>query len=473
MSATSDQRAMQVNPFTRRTLFKLAGGAGAALALGPALAACGKDEADQGPGADGKVTISVVGFKVTPEEKGTPLDKAYQQFLSDFQAKHSNIVIDSKETPPEFDTKIIVDLASGTAPDVWSQDASSLAPLVQRKLLLDMRELQKEVPALTTDRFFPAVLDINKQEDGSLYGLPNDFTPVVVYYNPKLFAAAKLEEPKDGWTWDQQLEYARALTKDGKGRSAGDAGFDGSDVKTWGYRASKYAYLWVYRVWQNGSDILSPDRTTAKGFLDSAATMEALQWYADLVLKHKVSPNPSTLDTLTQKSSFDAQFIKGRFGMFDSGHWELTGLSTAEGFSTDLLGVVGQPKKVDDSTVIYQSSFTVRYDLPDSKKKAVGTFIEAATAAGYQQTKAVTGIAIAANAEVAKKSASQDTKFAEYDPIYIAAAAKGRPPSGSKVAKYPSVENLLNDMMDRIMRKGDVEGEVRKTVTAVDRELQG
>lgn len=453
----------------RRTLLRLGGGIGAAATLGPALTACGGEQAT---GSD-KVTLSVVGFEVTPEEKGTPLDKAYKKFLGDFAAAHPEITIDSQETPPEFDTKIIVDLAAGTAPDLWSQDASSLAALADRKLLLDMRELQKVQPKLTTDRFFDAVLAINQTEDGAIYGLPNDYTPVVCYYNTEVFADGKVTEPAAGWSWDDQLAAAKQLTRDGKGRTPDDSGFDADDVQTWGYRASKDAYLWIYRVWQNGSDVLSPDRTRASGFLDSAATLEALQWYADLVIKHKVSPTPSTLDKMKTTSSLDSQFLQGQFAMFDSGHWQLVGLSSTEEFDPKLVGVVGQPKKVDDSTVIYQSSFAVRHDLPEEKKQAVATFVEAATAAGYQSTKAVTGIALSANEKVANDAVTGDADFASFDPVYIEATAKGRPPYGSKVAKYPSVEERLGDMMDRIMRSGDVEGEVGKVVPAIDRELQG
>jgi multiple sugar transport system substrate-binding protein len=456
-------------PLTRRTLLQWSGGIGAALAAGPVLTACG---GESGEASGGKVTLSVIGFEVTPEEKGTPLDKAYQKFLTDFQADHPGIVIDSQETPPEFDTKIIVDLAAGNAPDLWSQDASSLAALSDRQLLLDMRELQKVEPKLTTDRFFPSVLEINKSDDGAIYGLPNDFTPIVCYYNPKLFADAGLPAPAAGWTWDDQLAYAQALTRDSKGRSVTDSGFDAADVKQWGYRADANAYLWIYRVWQNGSDVVSPDFTTASGYLDSPETLEALQWYSDLVLKHGVSPTPSSVDKMTSKSSFAATFLQGKFGMFDSGHWELVGLSSSEGFDTELLGVVGQPAKVDDSTVLYQSSFAVRYDLPEEKKKAVATFVEAATAAGYQNTKAVTGIALSANEQVAGEAAEGDGEFAAYDPAYIEATVKGRPPYGSKVAKYPTVEERLNELMERIMRGGDLETEVKKAVPAIDRELQ-
>lgn len=454
---------------TRRRLLQWGTGLGAGSILAPTLVGC--SDATRAPGNNNdKVTISVLGFEVSPDEKGTPLDKTYQKFLSDFRAANPNITIDSKATPPDFDTKIIVDLAAGTAPDLWSQDASSLAPIVSRKLLLDMRELTKVQPSLTTDRFFPSVLEINRQPDGALYGLPNDFTPVVVYVNKKLLSKTKVPMPTADWTWDDQLAMAQAMTLDDKGRSASDAGFDAGSVKQWGYRASKYAYLWVYRVWQNGSDLLAPDHTTATGYLDSPATMEALQWYADLVVKHKVSPPPSVLDQMTQKSSFDAQFLAGSFGMFDSGHWELVGLSDAKDYSEKSVGVLQQPRRKQGATVIYQSSFAVRYDLPDQKKAAIAKLVDAATSAGYQDTKAVTGIAISANEKVANDTATKG-KFASFDPVYIATAKDARPPSGSKIAKYPTVENLLNDMMERIMKNGDVAGEVPKAVKSINREL--
>ena len=458
-------------PLSRRSVLHWGLTTAAATAAAPVLAACGGSTSEES-GPAGQVTLKVVGFEVNPEEKGSPLDKAYKKFLADFQAAHKNIRIDSVATPPEFDTKIIVDLASGTAPDLWSQDASSLAPLIERKLLLDMRACMEKVPALDTKRFFPAVLDIHTQKDGAIYGLPNDFTPMVVYYNAASVAKAGLTAPAPGWTWDDQVELARQLTRDGKGRSAADPGFDPSDIRAYGYRAGQYAYQWVYRTWQNGGDVLSPDRSTATGFLDSAATLEALQWYADLVLKHKVAPKPSVLDSITQKSSFEAEFVGGRFAMFDSGHWSLVGLTAAEGYQPETLGVVPQPRSKTDATVLYESSFVLRHDLPEDKIEAAARFVEAATGRTYQDTKAITGIAIAGNQEAAHASVKDaDAQFADLDSVFVQATAKGRPPSGSQLAKYPTVEKLLDEMMERILNGGAVEAEAGRTVKLIDQEL--
>ena len=97
-------------------------------------------------------------------------------------------------------------------------------------------------------------------------------------------------------------------------------------------------------------------------------------------------------------------------------------------------------------------------------------FVDAATSAGYQETKAVTGIALSGNQKVAEDSTSKG-KFAAFDPAYLAATEGARPPSGAKVAKYPTVENMLNDMMERILKGGDVAEEAGKAATAIDREL--
>jgi len=414
-----------------------------------------------------------VGFVSPPEDKGSELDKTYRKFLADFQAKHPNVKIESLQTPPNFDTQIIVDLASGSAPDLWQQDASSLAPLIQRNLLLDMRKCTKAVPSLTTDRFFPQVLEIHKGKDGAIYGMPNDFTPMVVYYNPMVFAKAGVPVPQAGWNWDDQLAAAQKLTIDSAGRNRLDPAFDEKNVAQWGYRLSQYAYQWVYRIWQNGGDVISPDQSTASGFLDSPASIEAIQWYVDLVLKHKVAPSPSSLEKMTNASSASTLFIEGKFAMFDSGHWSMVGLTETKGYKPELVGVVPQPKRVNEATALYESSFVVRHDLPEAKIKAVAQLIEAATSRAYQDTKAVTGIAISANQQAAEASlTSNQAKFPELDKVFVQATTNGRPPYGSKIGAYPTIETALDGMMEQILRGGSVQEQVAKTIDLMNRELQ-
>lgn len=417
-----------------------------------------------------QTTLRVVGFEVSPSEKGTPLDLAYQKFLATFQQAHAGIKVTSLPTPPDFDTKMLVDLAAGTAPDVWSQDASTLAPLVHGNYVLDMRKCTTAVPALNLTRFFPTVLAIHKGPDGSVYGLPNDFTPMMIYYNALDFKRANVPPPTADWTWNDLLKMAQKLTLDNKGRNRLDAAFDDKHVVQWGFRVRKYTFEWLYRLWENGSDVVSPNFKTATGYLDSPQSMQALQFMQDLVLKYKVAPTPSALDQMTQSVGFDDRFLKGDFAMFDRGHWELSGFKASKFYNPKAVAVVSQPKSKNHTTVIYESSWQIRGDLTGAKQTAACQFVEAATARQYQDTKVITGIAIAANKDAAAGAVSK-AQLPAVEKVFIQEATNGRAPYGSKYYKWPTLEKRLDSMMERILANGSVKTETANAVKDINREL--
>jgi multiple sugar transport system substrate-binding protein len=419
-----------------------------------------------------EVTLRVMGFEVPPEERGLPLDLAYKKFLADFQTAHPNIKIESLETPPDADTQLLVDLAAGTAPDVWQADASTLARLIDSGYVLDMRKVLELVPELNLDRFFPTVLEIHKRPDGALYGLPNDFTPMVIFYNPLSYQRANVPLPTSDWTWDDLLEKAQLLTLDSSGRNRLDPNFDEANVVQWGFRVRKWTFEWVYRTWQNGSDVLSPDGTTASGYLDSPESIEAIQFLADMVLKHKVAPTPSALDQMIQSLGFLNRFLKGEFANFDRGHWELVGLRGNPEYKPEAVAVVRQPKKKSHATVIYESSWVINgaVEGDNDKLKATGLFVEATTSRQYQDTKAITGIAIAANKESAE-IAAEKAPNPEIERVFLEAVADGRAPYGALYAKWPAIETILDSMMERVLAGNAIKDEVLAAVTEINREL--
>jgi multiple sugar transport system substrate-binding protein len=420
--------------------------------------------------AQDEVTLNVVGFVVPLEEQGTPLDEAYQQFIADFQEAHPGVTINALETPPEFDTQLLVDLAAGTAPDVWNQDASTLARLVDAGYVLDMNECLALVPEFDLDRFFPSVLSIHQREEGGpIYGVPNDFTPMVIYYNTQSFERAGVEPPSGDWTWDEFVEVAQRLTLDSEGRNRLDPDFDASNVVQWGFRVRQFSFEWLYRLWENGGDVLSPDGTTASGYLDSPESIEAITWLRDLVTEQGVAPDPSMLNQMLQQAGFLDRFLAGDVAMFDRGHWELVGLQSNAAYEPGIFSVVGQPSNTQEATVMYESGFVIRADIPEDKKLAACQFVEAATDRAYQDTKAITGIAISGNAEAAQAAA--ENTDSEIEQVFVDEVQYGRPPYGSVYAKWPTIESLLDSMMERILAGGVVEDEVAATVEEINREL--
>jgi multiple sugar transport system substrate-binding protein len=417
------------------------------------------------------VELNVMGFVVPLEEQGTPLDEAYQQFIADFEEAHPGVNVNALETPPEFDTQLLVDLAAGTAPDLWNADASTFARLVDSGYVLDMRECQALVPEFNFDRFFPSVLAIHQREaDGPVYGVPNGFTPMMIYYNTQSFERAGVEPPTGDWTWDEFVETAQRLTLDSEGRNRLDPDFDANNVVQWGFRVRNFSFEWIYRVWENGGDVISPDGTTASGYLDSPESIAAITWLRDIVTEQGAAPPTTTYNDMLASAGFLDVFLRGDVAMFDRGHWELVGLKSNALYEPGIFGVVGQPSNTDDATVLYESGFIIRADIPEEKKLAACQFVEAATDRAYQDTKASTGIELSGNVETAQAFAelAEDPALEQ---VFVDEVQYGRAPYGSKFASWPSIEAILDSMMERILAGGEVEAEVAVAVEEINREL--
>ncbi|MCL2812940.1 MAG: sugar ABC transporter substrate-binding protein, partial [Clostridia bacterium] len=137
--------------------------------------------------------------------------------------------------------------------------------------------------------------------------VPNIPTTRAFYYNKDLFDAAGVPYPTDDWTWDDFVEIAIKLTD--------------KDQNQFGF-VTEYdnPYTVQQFVWTNGGDFIGEDGVTVDGYVNSPATVEAVQWYADLVSKHKVSPTPSSSTTMGGATEI---FKTGKAAMIESGMWQL------------------------------------------------------------------------------------------------------------------------------------------------------
>ena len=114
--------------------------------------------------------------------------------------------------------------------------------------------------------------------DGQLFGLPIWIRPTMLQYSPKPFDAAGLTPPDDSWDWSTFIENTARLTLRDAGGKATQFGFVVFPVLT-----PSYMYMW-----QNGAGVVSADGR--RSTVNSPEAVEAVQFMADLVLKHAVAP---------------------------------------------------------------------------------------------------------------------------------------------------------------------------------------
>ena len=153
--------------------------------------------------------------------------------------------------------------------------------------------------------------------------IPQNLSSLVVYYNRDLFRGAGVPEPRDGWTWDDFLRAARALTRDIDGDGRIDQYGVGTEVSI--FRVAPF-------IWQNGGDLVDNPQAPTRLALDTPAAREAIQWFVDLQVKHRAAP-----DAVAEKAeSSESRFLNGRLAMFLNSRRGVPTYRTVTGFDWDV-----------------------------------------------------------------------------------------------------------------------------------------
>jgi len=238
--------------------------------------------------------------------------------IKSFQALYPSVKVQLESVPTDYGTKLLAEVASGTAPDiiqVGDGDTSTFAAKGMFEPLDDYISGKIGNNPLDMSVFYPAVAAIGKV-GGKQYLLTKDTSPLILHFNKTLFDAAKVDYPTDKWTWDDLLAAAKKLTvtTGGKITQWGIEIPDGWGDPSWTRGIAPLVY-------QNGGSLLSPDGKTTTGFINSDATVQALQWYFDLFSKYKVAPTAADVAALSGQDLF----ATGKVAMMWTGIWGIRG----------------------------------------------------------------------------------------------------------------------------------------------------
>ncbi|HEX7009710.1 MAG TPA: extracellular solute-binding protein [Phycisphaeraceae bacterium] len=152
---------------------------------------------------------------------GTPEENAIVQRLVDrFEQAHPDIRIEDIHAN-NYDPKLKTMFAAGTPPDLFYMPSDSLPEFASMNLLMNLSPLIEQEQAAGQAQwlsdFYPMLLDVFRYDGravgrGSLYGLPKDFTTMVMYVNLDLFERAGVPVPYEGWTWQEYEAAMRRIT---------------------------------------------------------------------------------------------------------------------------------------------------------------------------------------------------------------------------------------------------------------------
>lgn len=171
---------------------------------------------------------------------------------------------------------------------VWLASAADVIALpfnrdaVLQNTLLELTPYIESDPNIALEDFYPTLLQ-GVQWDGGLWSLPTVANYLMINYNKALFDAAGMVYPQPGWSWDDFLATAQALT------------IRQRDVTTqWGFVQPQFDPISFVQA--RAGLLFDPETQPPTAKLNSPAVAEAVQWYADLFLLHQIAPHTSLLE---------------------------------------------------------------------------------------------------------------------------------------------------------------------------------
>ncbi len=199
------------------------------LALTVPLAACGSS----GDGAGGATTLD---YWLWDDRQLA----AYQECADAFHAANPDITVKISQTAwNQYWQNLTTQLASGEAPDVWTNQSTYYPQFATQNQLLDVEPfVQRDKVDLTA--YQQGLSDV-WVKDGKRYGLPKDWDTMALVVNTEALGKqgvdpAQLEDltwnPADGGTFEQVIAKA---TVDAGGRNGLDPAFDKNNVQVYGF----------------------------------------------------------------------------------------------------------------------------------------------------------------------------------------------------------------------------------------------
>jgi multiple sugar transport system substrate-binding protein len=243
----------------------------ATLAALGAAAACG-GSGSSGDKSGGAVTLSFWNGFTGGDRPGV------EHLVDEFNKSHPKIHVNMQVMPWDvFYQKLLPAYGAGKGPDVTAMSANQLGQYAAKRVFQPL-----------DDAFGGGLIDKSKIVPGAVqaglyagkqYGLPANFTPLLLYYNKKLFKEAGIAAPPA--TWDEWIADLKKLTK-GKGPGGKPAQY-GITMGT----HETVEGIPILLAGQGGGVIAADGKTVT---LDSPQSIQAMTSWTNLIRTNHIMP---------------------------------------------------------------------------------------------------------------------------------------------------------------------------------------
>jgi multiple sugar transport system substrate-binding protein len=403
------------------------------LALALLVAACGGTGSGSGsdrqtttdPNAKVSGAVSLLAFGA-PEEL-----RAFRNLITAFKQVQPDVTVKLIEASDRDDllARLSTSFAGGTPPDLFLLNYRFYAQFAAKGVLEPIEDRVNASTVFRQKDFYPQALDAFRF-GGELTCMPQNISSLVVYYNRSMFKRAGVAEPKAGWTWDDMVTTARALTKDSNGDGKAEQHGLGVDPEI--IRLAPF-------VWSNGGQLVDDTARPTAFALQSPAAVAAMQKLFDLHRVHKVVPGEAEVEA----EDNEARFENGRLGMVMSSRRSTPTFRQITKFDWD---VAALPQHQQPASVLHSDAYCMT--AASRNKDAAWRFMEFALGPDGQRITAATGRTVPSLIEVSRSEVFLDPKakpansrvFLDTVPVIQ------RLPN---VSTWPEIEDAANNVIEK------------------------
>ncbi|CAN5756958.1 sugar ABC transporter substrate-binding protein [soil metagenome] len=319
---------------------------------------------------------------------GDPAEEdAYERVISEFEATQPDIDVEAQYTADsgDFQTKVATSFAAGAPPDVFLINYRRFGQFAARGALEPLQSYFDASETLNEADFYQAPMDAFRYRGEELVCIPQNVSSLVVYVNVDLFEEYGVPVPYEGWTLDEFVDAAVAMTHD----------FNGDGVnEVHGLALDPSLIRYAPFIWVNGGEIVDDVDNPTTLTLDTAEALEAIEWFVSLgQTGYRVTP--SEAETLAEDDQ--SRFINGRAAMFMQSRRAVPTLREIDGFRWD---VVPLPVGKQEANILHSDAFCMSAQAEN--KEAAWEFIEFAVGEAGQTILAETGRTVPSMISVAE-----------------------------------------------------------------------
>lgn len=226
-----------------------------------------------------------------------------------FEAENPGIKVNAVSHEwADLHEKILISAQSKTLPDVARLDSAWVPEFQKMGILTSLDEEMSDFNEVSGNLLESAMSTAYVK--GHYYGLALNTNTKILFYNVEALEAAGLEVPK---TMDDFVAAVRALS-----------GTNDNGQQVWGYNEPALAgWNLCPFIWSMGGSLTNEDETVATGYINSDATVKAIQTLADLYNEGAITGWNSGDIPMTDG------FGTGRYMMLLEGPWKTSEMEGA------------------------------------------------------------------------------------------------------------------------------------------------